>query len=216
MIYPANFEQKIGFDRVREQVAALCSMQVARDIILGEKFSTSRSEIERRQETADEMRTLLMLDPAAFEDPNQLDREVILKSALWATLLENRTKYNYDENGMLLVPASDLDVAAKKLYGSKVSLEHKTFSEGYDFFYLYDEETNRYSVPTYNTAQSTRVASAPTRPYRISSNKFFFIVFPSNIIICEVYSTGMMRRNRSSSCGTVSFFLSSPETSTTI
>ena len=65
MIYPVNFEQKIGFDRVREQVAALCSMQVARDIILGEKFSTSRSEIERRQETADEMRTLLMLDPDA-------------------------------------------------------------------------------------------------------------------------------------------------------
>ncbi|MBR2640197.1 MAG: hypothetical protein IKD39_06480, partial [Oscillospiraceae bacterium] len=30
---------------------------------------------------------LLMLDPAAFEDPNQLDKEVILKSALWATLL---------------------------------------------------------------------------------------------------------------------------------
>ncbi len=90
---------------------------------------------------------LLMLDPAVFEDPNQLDKEVILKSALWATLLENRTKYEYDENGMLLVPASDLEVAAKSLYGSKVSLEHKTFSEGYDFFYLYDEETNRYSVP---------------------------------------------------------------------
>lgn len=90
---------------------------------------------------------LLMLDPAAFEDPNQLDKEVILKSALWATLLENRTKYNYDENGMLLVPASDLDVAAKRLYGGKVSLEHRTFSEGYDFFYIYSEETNTYSVP---------------------------------------------------------------------
>ena len=90
---------------------------------------------------------LLMLDPAAFEDPNQLDKEVILKSALWATLLENRTKYSYDENGMLLVPASDLDVAAKSLYGGKVTLEHRTFSEGYDFFYIYSEETNTYSVP---------------------------------------------------------------------
>lgn len=25
MIYPANFEEKIGFDRIREQVTALCS-----------------------------------------------------------------------------------------------------------------------------------------------------------------------------------------------
>ena len=31
MIYPATFEQKIGFDRLREQVAALCSMRAARE-----------------------------------------------------------------------------------------------------------------------------------------------------------------------------------------
>jgi len=30
MIYPANFEQKIGFDRLREQVAARCTMRAAR------------------------------------------------------------------------------------------------------------------------------------------------------------------------------------------
>ncbi len=68
MIYPANFEQKIGFDRLREQVMALCSMQVARDIIAEESFSTSRAEIERKQDITDEMRTLLMLDPDAPRD----------------------------------------------------------------------------------------------------------------------------------------------------
>ena len=68
MIYPSNFEQKIGFDRLREQVTALCSMQAAREIIAGEKFSTSRAEIERKQDIADEMRTLLMLDPDAPRD----------------------------------------------------------------------------------------------------------------------------------------------------
>ena len=68
MIYPANFEQKIGFDRLREQVTALCSMQAAREIIAGEKFSTSRAEIERKQDIADEMRTLLIRDPDAPRD----------------------------------------------------------------------------------------------------------------------------------------------------
>ena len=68
MIYPVNFEQKIGFDRVREQVASLCSMQVAREIILSQHCSTSRSEIEHRQEIADEMRVLLMLDVDAPRD----------------------------------------------------------------------------------------------------------------------------------------------------
>ena len=68
MIYPSNFEQKIGFDRLREQVMALCSMQSAREIIRGEGFSTSRQEIEFRQEIADEMRVLIMLDPDAPRD----------------------------------------------------------------------------------------------------------------------------------------------------
>ncbi|MBE6899963.1 MAG: hypothetical protein E7479_04775 [Ruminococcaceae bacterium] len=90
---------------------------------------------------------LLMFDPAAFEDPNQLEEVFILKTALWSNLLENRTKYDYDEQGMLLVPASDLDVAAKSLYGEGVVLKHQTISEDYDFFYLYNEETKTYSVP---------------------------------------------------------------------
>lgn len=68
MIYPANFEQKIGFDRLRGQIAALCSMQAARRIVEAERFSASRAEIERRQDTADEMRVLLMLDPDAPRD----------------------------------------------------------------------------------------------------------------------------------------------------
>lgn len=90
---------------------------------------------------------LLMFDPATFEDPKQLDEELLLKSALWATLFENRTKYSYDDFGYLLVPASDLDVAAKSLYGNNITLEHKTFAEGYDYTYTYYEETNTYTVP---------------------------------------------------------------------
>lgn len=77
MIYPANFEQKIGFDRLREQVAALCSMQASRQIIEQEKFSNSRAEIEWRQDIADEMRVLLMLDPDAPRDEYP-DMEVVM------------------------------------------------------------------------------------------------------------------------------------------
>lgn len=90
---------------------------------------------------------LLMLDPATFDDPSQLDDVFLLKTALWSTLLEHRTTYGYNENGLLIVPASDLDVAAKKLYGDAVTLKHQTFSEGYEFFYIYDSETNTYQVP---------------------------------------------------------------------
>lgn len=62
MIYPASFEQKIGFDRVREQVAALCTMRAARERIAAEGFSTSAREIERRLSLADEMRQVLDME----------------------------------------------------------------------------------------------------------------------------------------------------------
>ena len=62
MIYPATFEQKIGFDRLREQVAGRCTMRAARERLAAEGFSTSAREIERRLALADEMRLLLDME----------------------------------------------------------------------------------------------------------------------------------------------------------
>ena len=62
MIYPANFEEKIGFDRIREQVTALCSTRSAAEKLAAEGFSTSADEIERRLSLMDEMRSLLLLE----------------------------------------------------------------------------------------------------------------------------------------------------------
>ncbi len=61
MIYPANFEQKIGFDRLRAQVAALCTMRAARERVEAQVFTCDEAEIVLRQSLADEMRRLLDL-----------------------------------------------------------------------------------------------------------------------------------------------------------
>ena len=65
MIYPANFEQRIGFDRIREQVMSLCSMQSAREVIASEGFSTSMREIEERLKLADQMRVVISMEHGA-------------------------------------------------------------------------------------------------------------------------------------------------------
>ena len=65
MIYPSNFEQRVGFDRIREQIAELCSMQSARAIIEGESFTRSRRDIEERLALADEMRLVISMEPGA-------------------------------------------------------------------------------------------------------------------------------------------------------
>ena len=65
MIYPANFEQRIGFDRIREQVISLCSMQSAREVIASEGFSTSIRDIEERLRLADQMRVVISMEHGA-------------------------------------------------------------------------------------------------------------------------------------------------------
>ena len=61
-IYPANFEQKIGFDRLRRQVAERCTMRASREAVEAESFSTSADEIMRRQSLADEVRRMADLE----------------------------------------------------------------------------------------------------------------------------------------------------------
>lgn len=61
-IYPSNFEQKIGFDRLRRQVAGLCTMRAAHDAVMAESFCTSADEIMRRQSLADEVRRMADLE----------------------------------------------------------------------------------------------------------------------------------------------------------
>ncbi len=88
MIYPNNFEQKIGFDRLREQVAALCTMRAARERLAGQTFSTDRTEIESRLALADEMRTILILE-RDFPDGEYADVDrIVAKAAVEGAFLD--------------------------------------------------------------------------------------------------------------------------------
>ena len=76
MIYPANFEQKIGFDRLREQVAARCTMRGARELLAAQTFCPQRPEVERRLGLADEMRRILGMEQG-FPDDDFVDLDGI-------------------------------------------------------------------------------------------------------------------------------------------
>ncbi|PWM23572.1 MAG: hypothetical protein DBX44_05515 [Oscillospiraceae bacterium] len=90
---------------------------------------------------------VVMMDPVPFSRVENIEQNVIQQSALWAALTgENRGSYTYDDTGMLLVPASDVDVAAVKLFGPNVSIEHRSF-EDTDASYLFDPEIDSYRVP---------------------------------------------------------------------
>ena len=56
------FESKIGYDRIRTQLAERCTMQAARARLAEECFSTSARTIEERLALADEMRLVLEME----------------------------------------------------------------------------------------------------------------------------------------------------------
>ncbi len=62
MIYPANFEEKTGFDRVRRQVIGMCTTAAAREMVEAEDFTTSAPDLSRRLGLADELRLLLVTE----------------------------------------------------------------------------------------------------------------------------------------------------------
>ncbi len=77
MIYPANFEDKIGFSRLRTQVAKLCATEGGAQKINDHNFLTSHQAVEQRLTLTEEMRTLLMME-GGFSTSEYSDIEEII------------------------------------------------------------------------------------------------------------------------------------------
>lgn len=93
------------------------------------------------------IRPVVMFNPVPFESPDTISPEDLLRYSMWAALTgEKRGSYEYDDNTELIVPATDLDVAAARLFGSGVALVHQSFGD-YETSYYYDEAEGVYSVP---------------------------------------------------------------------
>ena len=62
MVYPENFEHKIGFDRVKSQIKALCVTRKATEKLAEASFLTNIEEIRKLLEETFEMRNVLMME----------------------------------------------------------------------------------------------------------------------------------------------------------
>ncbi|MCC8035934.1 MAG: Smr/MutS family protein [Rikenellaceae bacterium] len=79
---------KLGFDRIREQVEALCTTQGARDIFAGEGFSCDRAEVEYRLGVCSEMSYALTME-SGFPTGEYYDiNPVVDKARIEGTFLE--------------------------------------------------------------------------------------------------------------------------------
>ena len=80
MIYPSNFEQKIGFDRIREWTAGRCATQSGCDKVYAAAYTASLNELEEQLNLTHEMRNILMMEEG-FPDTGYVDVLPYLKDA---------------------------------------------------------------------------------------------------------------------------------------
>lgn len=93
------------------------------------------------------VRPVVMFNPVPFESPTDIENDDLLNFSMWAALLgEKKDTYTFGETQELIVPASDLNVAAARLFGPDVKLEHHSF-DYFEMSYYYDEESSVYNVP---------------------------------------------------------------------
>lgn len=94
----------------------------------------------------DIVRPVMMFDPVPFESPKDIEMSRLLLYSMWATLKSERAKnYTYNDSQELMIPASDLDVAATTLFAGELTLEHHTFTD-YETTYIYDTDKKIYNV----------------------------------------------------------------------
>lgn len=95
---------------------------------------------------------VVMFDPVPFDKVEDADPVMVLQASLWTTLYsEKRDSYTTDDNSRMLVPASDVEVACAKLFGTSSILHHQSFGDLENTF-VYDEENKLYRVPVMATA----------------------------------------------------------------
>ncbi|MDD4920007.1 MAG: Smr/MutS family protein [Bacteroidales bacterium] len=78
MIYPDQFEQKIGFDRVREMLTQLCISRCGRELVEEVGFMTDRDTLETAQARTAEMREICLFEQQ-FPTDGYEDTLVFLK-----------------------------------------------------------------------------------------------------------------------------------------
>lgn len=108
------------------------------------KIMDNSSQLERFENI---LRPVIMFDPVPFDNVEQADETMLLKSSVWSAILDkaNRDEFDYSD-GIMQLTASDIDVACAKLFGASVKLNHHTFGD-YDSTYYYDQDTKTYQIP---------------------------------------------------------------------
>ena len=157
----ANYreEQIRNSRRLARQIlgaAALLLALIGLFTVFGWVVGAIRSALDdsgRRQEYADRLYGMVMLDPLPFEDVSAVDPGVFKQAAIWGCVYQIQAgggsldDYERDEEtGSVILPRLEVDTYLTNLLGPDYVVEEGSF-ETSEMSYIYDEERQGYLVP---------------------------------------------------------------------
>ncbi len=104
---------------------------------------------EDRQQYQDLYEPLVWFDILPFESVSQVDENSIKQAVIWGVLNERGAELERTENGEALVPASDVDQYAVRIFGPDFRFSgHETFTDPIQgLVYPFNAETQMYTAP---------------------------------------------------------------------
>lgn len=100
----------------------------------------------QKEEFADIIYPLVIVDPAPYEQASQLASETVIGASIWDIILHGDVAKYPEEFGTMAIPQLDVEQHATSLFGSGLTFDHKTIGDAALSFY-YTEETKSYNVP---------------------------------------------------------------------
>ncbi len=105
------------------------------------------SENSRKNRYEEFLTPIVMLDPVYFESSAKAGQSFLIQSSIWYLVYNNGTDYYYiDDVGNVAIPASDVEVAASKIFGKGVELVHQSVGDITNIT-SYIEDTETYHLP---------------------------------------------------------------------
>lgn len=112
-----------------------------------------------REEYSDLVNPIVMLDPPNFSEPSKLSDSLVLQTTIWTVAQQNTlSKYAEDEEGRILIPVADLEVACTELYGGNAAIVRRSMNaDGTE----YDPEDDSYSTVVFEYIAASDCVALP-------------------------------------------------------
>jgi len=141
-------------------ILALAAVGLVSLVITGIKaIERAQDDTALKQELYDFLLPVMQYDPEPFTNVNESRQDALLLAAIWRITETERIRqlkdnsgissYPIDDLGRLLIPVSEIEDSYMYLFGSGVTIYHRTIGEeGKSFSFEYDEKNGYYHVPS--------------------------------------------------------------------